>query len=133
MSCASAGMAVLNLSVKRNGVLRRNFYFTDDNGDALDLTGWSAKMQVRSALGASSSIFTLVETPNGNDSYIDITDATAGEVEVFVSNDDIDLVPEASATTDAVVYAYDIVLTDTAGDFMPFVGGTFTVIPGVTL
>ncbi len=131
MSCASAGMAVLNLSVKRNGVLRRTFYF-ENAGSPLDLTGWSAELQVRATLGAASAIFTLVETPNANGSFIDIVDAGAGEVGVFISNADLNLIPEASPVSDPVSYAYDIVMTDTAADFMPFVGGAFTVIPGVT-
>lgn len=132
MSCGSGGMALLNIAVKRNGVFRRIVNFTQNDGTPLDLTGWSAEMQVRSNIGGAVAVFTLTATPNANDSYIEITDAEAGEVEVFVSNDDLALIPEASDTSESVSYSYDIVLTDTAGDFMPFVGGGFTVIPGVT-
>lgn len=132
MSCTSGGMAVLNLSVKRNGVLRRTFTFTDSNGAALNLTSWTKKMQVRPTLGASTSVFTLTGTANGNGSKLTTTDAANGQIEAYISNADIILVPEATDPADAVSYVYDIVLTDTAGDFLPFVGGSFTVLAGVT-
>lgn len=132
MSCGSGGMAALNLWVKRNATFRRTFTFNDDEGGIYDLTGWSFELQVRATLGGASAVFTVTTTANANGSIITVTDAEAGEIEVYIDNADILLVPEATDPADAVSYVYDLVVTDTEGDFAPFVGGSFTVIPGVS-
>lgn len=132
MSCNSGGMAALNLWVKRNATLRRTFTLTSDDGEAYDITGWGFEMEVRPSLGSGTTTFTVNLTANANGSIITITDATAGEIEVFIDNTDVLLIPAASPATDPQSYVYDLVATDTEGDFAPFFGGSFTVIPGVT-
>jgi len=133
MSCNSGGMAALNLWVKRNATFRRTFTLTSDDGEAYNLTGWGIELEVRPSLGSGTSTFTVNLTANGNGSIITVTDAAAGEIEVFIDNADILLVPAASPATDPQSYVYDLVATDTAGDYAPFFGGSFTVIPGVTV
>lgn len=132
MSCGSGGMAALNLWVKRNATFRRTFTLNDDAGEAYDVTGWGFELEVRPSLGSGTTTFTVNLTANANGSIITITDAEAGEIEVYISNDDILLVPEASPVSDPTTYVFDLVATDTEGDFAPFFGGGFTVIPGVT-
>lgn len=132
MSCGSAGMGLRNIAVKRNGTFRESWTFTDEANEAIDLTGYAFELQVRPVLGGATAIFTVTTTANANDSVITVTDATAGEIEVFISNGDIDDIPAASDISEAVSYTYDLVLTDPDGDFNPYVGGAFTVIPGVS-
>jgi hypothetical protein len=133
MGCNSGGMAALNLWVKRNAKFRRTFVFKDDTGTAYNIAGWGFELEVRPSLGSGTTTFTVNLTANGNGSVITITDAAAGEIEVYISNIDIVLIPAASPATDPQSYVYDLVATDTSGDFAPFFGGTFTVIPGVTV
>ena len=140
MTCTSGGMAALNLWVKRNATFRRTFQFSSDDGENYNILGWNFEMEVRPSLGSGTTIFTVNLTPNANGSVITITDPTpdpttglgGGEIEVYIANEDILLVPEASPVSDPATYVYDLVATDDEGDFAPFVGGSFSVIPGVT-
>lgn len=138
MSCTSGGMAQLALWVKRNATFRRTFQFSSDDGETYDITGWGFELEVRPSLGSDTVVFTVNLTPNANGSVITITDPApingegGGEIEIYISNEDILLVPEASPVSDPTIYVYDLVATDIEGDFAPFFGGSFTVIPGVT-
>lgn len=116
----------VKLRVFSNQDFRFQFTLQDLNGNAYDLTGWSVSMSVRTAISAASAEFSLNSTAaNANGSVITFPDAEDGEVEVYISVDDI--------TTPAVgTYYYDIVFTDGAGDQAPLLYGSFTIIDGVT-
>jgi hypothetical protein len=83
----------------------------------VDLTGWTAAMQIRAYPGASSVLY---------DASSDITlGGDAGTISLTIP---------ASATEGFTFWSavYDLLLTDPSGNVTRFIGGSVTVSPGVT-
>lgn len=137
MSCAAGVIpGVLTLIAARNGSFRIDLNLTDDAGP-LDLTGYSARMQVRASPGAVPAYLDINSTsPSSNGSQLAfLTDATSGVtciLEVYISNADLIALPAGSPVASPVNLAYDIVLTEPGGDFAPYLQGAFLVTEGVT-
>lgn len=86
-----------------------------ENGQYIDLTGWTAKSQVR-------------EEPDGGALLCEIgitVDAVNAKIVMEIQ-------PEVTAGFPAGVYAWDIRVTDNEGTAAYYLGGAFRVIPSVT-
>lgn len=90
----------------------------------VDLTGATAKMQIRRVLGDPSAVLSISTTPNANDSKIVLGDA-AGTIRVF-----IDYVDTAAMVGDDGVY--DLEITYSGGVRERFIKGTVTISKEVT-
>lgn len=90
------------------------------SGTALDLTDFTARMQIRSSHAATSTVADLT-TANGKI----VLGGTAGTVTLLLS-------ATVTAAITAGTYVYDLELVDTDGEPLRWVEGTVTVTPEVT-
>lgn len=93
--------------------------WTNAAGTAYDLTGWTAKMEIRTAAGG-----TLLQTLQTSDSTI-VLGGVAGTIRLVVG----------SAVTVLWTWAsgvYDLELTDTTTEKTRLIQGNFVVSPEVT-
>lgn len=109
--------AKLNLLVEQGATFSKRLVWRDKNKRPVNLTGYSAKMQVRSSATSSTVIFEL-STENGR-----ITLASAGAIQL-----DID----ANLTETISSGMYDLKLYAPGGQEFRLVEGKLTVSPGVT-
>ena len=103
-----------DLSVSRGGTFHRTLRLKK-NGEPVDLTGYTAKSQVRVC-------------PDGGDLIAEI------DTVVFPDLGRVELVIAASVTSGIAsgVYAWDVKLTSPDTVVAYYVGGKFTVLPSVT-
>lgn len=115
----------MKLEINQGATFRKKFVWKvagDDGADpvAVDLTGYTAKMQVRATVEATA---VLVELSTTN-SRITLG-GTTGEIELYLS----------PAVTDAFTWksgVYDLELTSASGEIERLLAGAVTVVPGVT-
>lgn len=103
---------------------------TDDAGDAIDLTGYTAAMQVRQYEGAPDpALIDLVNVATAIQG-IQFTDPIAGELTVRIDLATLEALP--NMTRRATVLRYDLLVYDT--DTVPILClfGDFKVATGVT-
>lgn len=103
---------VSNLIIPKGGTYKKDFWYKDNDKNVIDLTGYTARMQVREYHSSTSTILDLT-TENGG---LTIT-ALEGKVSIRVEAD----VTAAVVTRSGV---YDIELVDSSGDVTKFVGGS---------
>lgn len=112
--------AVHNFTIEQGATLSKSFVWKDSNGDAIDLTGYTARMQIRENVSASTA---LVSATTEN-SKIDIVDAE-GKVTVTLSATET-----AGLTFKTAVY--DLELISASSVVTRLVGGTITLSLEVT-
>ena len=101
-------------------------------GNPLDLTGWTAALQVRLyGLAAGSALISLA-TVTTDVQGLRILDAAAGQLAVRIDETSINNLPAAPRTGGNATFAYDLVLTDPTGLEQTYATGDFIVYPGVT-
>ena len=103
-----------NITIDQGTDFSTSINVTDDNGDAVDLSGYTGAAQMRKHYTSSTA----------SDFTIAITAAT-GVVQLSMN----------AATTNAISagrYVYDCELTDGSGVVSRVVEGVVTVTPGVT-
>lgn len=128
----------LDLSVWRNADYVEEWTFTDGTseanpGDPIDLTGWSAAMDIRLYPGASGSALISLATVTTDIQGIRFTDPTDGIVTIRIQDTAINGLPNDADRPDGpITLYYDLVLTDPTGDRHNYAGGKFTVYPKVT-
>lgn len=127
-----------NLVLRRNSDYRETLQFTA-NGEPVDLTGWTFKMQFRNGPEASDSMILTINTVTDPvaDGFV-ITSATTGIVDVLVNAATLNgLVTNPIATSDnyqTVIYDYyyyDIQATD-GTEHLVYVYGTVQLFGGAT-
>lgn len=77
----------LNLTIYQGSTFRRVIRLTDPNGDAIDLSGATARMQVRETIDDEDVLLEL----NEDNGRATITDAAGGEITLLVEADDTEL------------------------------------------
>lgn len=112
--------AKLNLTIKQGATFRKRLVWRGSNKKPINLTGYTAKMQARSAYGDPQVLFEL-STENGGISL----GGTAGTVELYVSD-------ETTATFSFDRAVYDLFLYASNGDALPLIEGIVRVIPRAT-
>jgi hypothetical protein len=131
MTCCTA--ARVDFCASRNGTFSQLIRLRVD-GELLDLTDFTAAMDLRDAPGDDTAHLSLSMTATANGSGIAFVDddPTSGELLITITNADILELPEADDTSEARAFAYDLVLTNEAGDPNPYLEGVFSIQPGVT-
>ena len=89
----------LNLTIYQGATFSRLIRLKDDDGDAIDLSGATARMHIRTTLPATT---TLIELNEANGRAL-VTDAAAGEITLLISATDTALL-----TFDTAVYDLEI-------------------------
>jgi hypothetical protein len=117
--CPSAG--IYNITCNQGATFSRTLTWTDVARKAINITGYTARMHVRSLV---SSVDTLIDltTENGR---ITISNPTAGQVTLTIS-----AVDTATLTPDK--YVYDLELVSPTGVVNRLVEGNFVVKAEVT-
>jgi hypothetical protein len=108
-----------NLEIYRGDTQIYELNFTDENGDAIDITDWVVWFTVKSdqnALDDDADIQVIVDTHS---------DPTNGKTVVELSNDDTDL--------EIGSYYYDIQTKDSDDKIKTIVAGKFIVSRDITL
>lgn len=108
----------LNLTLAQGSTWSVTLTYKDANGAAINLTGYSAAMQVRASHDASSAVLSLT-------SGAGLTlGGAAGTITISVA-------AATTATIEAGTYVYDLELT-TGSTVTRLVEGSLTVTPEVT-
>ena len=104
----------VNLVIDQGASFETTVNLTDDNGDAVDLTGYSAAGQIRKHYTSSS--------------------ATNMTIVLGGANGTVTMALSANATANLVAgrYVYDVELTDTSSSVSRIFEGIVTVTPQVT-
>ena len=87
-----------------------------ENGSAMNLTGYSVASQMRSTHDSSS----IVATFSGS-----VTNASSGQLTLSLTNSQTSAIDEA-------IYVYDVEITSGAGSVTRILEGNITVTPEVT-
>lgn len=109
--------AKLNLTVEQGATYTKKLVWRDKNRRPVNLTGYTARMQIRPKVDSSQIIYEL-STTNGR-----ITLSSTGVIEMKIS---------ATDTSTLVSGVYDLELTTASGDVVRLVEGKVTVSPEVT-
>lgn len=112
--------AKLNLTIKQGATFRKRLVWRDAKKKPINLTGYTAKMQVRSTYGDPQVLFEL-STENGGITL----GGTTGTVELYVSD-------ETAATFSFDRAVYDLFLYAPNGDALPLFEGSVRLVLGVT-
>jgi len=97
--------------------------YTDDDGEPFDLTGWTARMQVRGSYNDTSAAIDISTTPN-DQGRIDI-DLPTGTLAVAI-------VAAATATVTRERNVWDLFVYGPAGQVETLVRGEATLLRRVT-
>jgi len=87
-----------------------------ENGSAMNLTGYSVASQMRSTHDSSSIVATFTGT---------VSNASSGQITLSLSN-------STTSGIDEAIYVYDVEITSGAGAVTRILQGTVTVTPEVT-
>lgn len=110
-----------NFEVDQNATFSFIVEYKDESGNAIDLSGASAKMQVRDTKGGSKLAFTLTSPSGGI-----IIDPTAGRLTLKMT----------PTQTNKLFYpksSYDVMLTDSNANKIKLVEGFLTLSRSVTI
>lgn len=121
MTCGIAGL--YNITCQQGATFQRQVTWTDSARDAYNLTGYTARMQVRSNVTSNTIIATL-STTAGNTGTITLG-GTAGTVDLLISATN-------TAALTAGQYVYDLELVSGGGVVTRLLEGNFKVTAEVT-
>ena len=121
MTCGIAGL--YNITCQQGATFQRQVTWTDSARDAYNLTGYTARMQVRSDVTSNTIIATL-STTAGNTGTITLG-GTAGTVDLLISATN-------TAALTAGQYVYDLELVSGGGVVTRLLEGNFKVTAEVT-
>ncbi len=123
----SAEPAVQNLEVFQGAYWSQRLEWQDSNGDAIDLTGYTARMQVRKTFESEDVVIALT-TENGRITLGD-PDPTDGVILLEIEADATDDLP---ATLSDRKWRYDLELVPAGGQVRRLLQGRFVVSLEVT-
>ena len=104
-----------NFTIEQGTTFSRVLTF-QENGSAMNLTGYSVASQMRSTHDSSS----IVATFSGS-----VTNASSGQITLSLTNSQTSAIEEA-------IYVYDVEITSGAGSVTRILEGNITVTPEVT-
>jgi len=109
----------LNLTLSQGATWNVSLTYNDGDGDPINLTGFSARMQARNFYTSESTVFDI-------DSTNDITlGGTAGTIQISVD-------AATTAAIGAAQYVYDMEIVSGSGEVTRLIEGTLIVTPEVT-
>lgn len=109
-----------DIAIEQGATFRLDISFVDSDGEAIDLTGYTARMQVRETYEATTVVLEAT-TANG---YI-IVDGPNGIVSVRIP-------PSATEALAVAPGVYDVEVESSSGEVDRLVQGTVSVSPEVT-
>ncbi len=112
--------AKIDLTIEQGTTYRQTFTWQDANGVPIDITGWTARMQIRAT---KESVTFLEELTTANAGIV--IGGITGTVEIVIT----------SAKTTAYAFAqavYDLELIDTSSEITRFLEGRITISYEVT-
>lgn len=115
--------AKLNLLIEAGATFNAVLTWQDPDGDPIDLTGYTARMQARTKADAADTILDLTSDPDGG---ITLGDED-GTITIKVAADTTDDLPAGAA-----VYDLELEAPGPAGDVVRLVEGSITVRRQVT-
>jgi hypothetical protein len=121
MTCGIAGL--YNITCQQGATFQRQITWTDSARDAYNLTGYTARMQVRDNVSSNTIIATL-STTAGNTGTITLG-GIAGTVDLLISATN-------TAALTAGQYVYDLELVSGGGVVTRLLEGNFRVSAEVT-
>lgn len=127
----------LDLRVWRNGDYVEEFFVAMDFGpdgtpiDPIDLTGWTAEMQVRLYGLAGGAALLSLATVTSEGQGIRLLDPTAGVLRIWIARTTLEALPNTGKAGLERTFAYDLVLIDPTGIRSVYATGAFIVPPGV--
>lgn len=121
MTCGIAGL--YNITCQQGATFQRQVTWTDSARDAYNLTGYTARMQVRANVTSNTVIATL-STTAGSEGTITLG-GTAGTVDLLIS-------AANTASLTAGQYVYDLELVSGGGVVTRLLEGNFKVSAEVT-
>lgn len=111
---------IYNFTMDQGSTWTLSLIYKDPNGDPIDLTGYTAKMQLRSKSNSSTAVLTLATGGDG----ITITPLT-GTISLYATDEQTGLIASG-------FYVYDLEL-DNGGAITRLIQGQVTLSPQVTL
>jgi hypothetical protein len=122
--------ARLNICVQDNEDYVRQFQFQSGD-ESIDMTGWTIEMQVKDGFEGAALISLTTTAPTANQSRITLLDAEAGQVEVFISQADLNALIIPSGVN-RKAFRYDMRFTDPTPLSAVLLSGEFLFQRGVT-
>lgn len=118
-----------DMEVDQGTTFRKTITWKDSSSTPVNLTGYTARMQVRASFTSSGTIASLT-TSNGGITL----GGAAGTVALYISATDTAAFSTASPSqfADAFVGVYDLELVSASGDVTRLLHGDFIVNPEVT-
>ena len=107
--------------IEQGATFSRVFTYQNNAGDAISLTGYTPRMQVRASLEAADTIFDLTDGDG-----VEVTDGANGEVTVTIPATD------TASLTPGDRLVYDLELENGSGTVIRLVQGILTVDGEVT-
>lgn len=112
--------ALHNFTIEQGVTTAKSFVWKDSNGDVIDLTGYTARMQIREAFTSSS---TILSATNQNGQLV----ITANQGKVTLT-----LTATETAALTFTTGVYDLELVSASGTVTRLVEGTVTLSKEVT-
>jgi len=113
----------VDLTIYQGGSFLKAYKFSDSEGNPVDLTGWTARMQIRSSKISRNIVVELTTEDIDNNLTINI-DSESTTINIYMSPDQT-----SSITKDGV---YDLELMDANGDVLRFMQGDVIISKEVT-
>jgi hypothetical protein len=120
-----------NADYAETWVIAESFDASGNAVNPVDLTGYTLAMQVRLYGLAGGDPLIDLETVTSAIEGLRIVEATAGQIEVRITDATLEALPTGKAGA-SVTFSYDLLLTDPTGLEQPYAYGDFIVQPGVT-
>lgn len=115
----------------RGSTVEEEFTYTDDDGQAIDLTGYEARMQVRTLAtryGTSSTGLMLELSTTGASPLLVWDTAATGRLRIVARPDQHDALNAGNAKKAKYAYAIELHKPDGTGEYvLPLVEGVLTV------
>lgn len=119
------------LTVQRGATWEDEFTYTDDDGLPIDLTGYEARMQVRTLAtryGTSATGLMLELSTTGADPLLVWDTAAAGRLRIVARPDQHEALNAGNARKAKYAYAIELYKPDGTGEYvLPLVEGVLTV------
>lgn len=128
--------ASYSIVVVRGSTWEDEFTYTDDQGTPIDLTGYEARMQVRTMAtqyGTSTTGVLLELLTNGPDPLLVWDTAAEGRLRILARPDQHAVLNPGNARQAKYAYAIELFRPEGAGEYvLPLVAGGITVLGEVT-
>jgi hypothetical protein len=135
----NSGVAQFNFALKQGSDFQIPMTWLDDNGNPMNLTGYSMLLQIR-AFQSSSIVLLSLSSANSSGSYIALG-GTAGTITlIFAHADTAALAPNGTPSSNVLssalkvgqVGVYDLQFTDPGGNVGYLIEGSVSLDPWVT-